>query len=126
MHTPLYKETSYRVSKTGLKAYLGVLAVELAPHGIRANMLTPGYFPTSVSKHLATGEDGERRLIDSIPLRRAGNLDADIGPAAVLLLSDRLSRYTTGSELIVDGGLSLRPLPYYTDSEIRRMNNDAD
>ena len=122
-YTPLYRETSYRVSKTGLKAYLGVLAVELAPHGIRANMLTPGYFPTGVSKHIAEGEDGEKAVIDTIPLGRAGDLGEDIGPAAAFLLSDRLSGYTTGSELVVDGGLSLRPLPYYSDDEIRDMNS---
>lgn len=120
VYTPLYKETGYRVSKTGLRAYMELLAVELAPFGIRANMLTPGYFHTRVSAHLS-GEK-ELRVLNTIPLRRAGDLERDIGPAAVLLLSDALSGYTTGSELVVDGGLKLRPLPYYTDEEIREMN----
>lgn len=122
MHTPLYKETSYRVSKTGLKAYMGVLAVELAPFQIRVNMLTPGYFPTRVSAHLGKDKEKEKMVLDTIPLRRSGSLENDIGPAAVFLLSDKLSRYTTGADLLVDGGLSLRPLPYYSDEEIRRMN----
>jgi NAD(P)-dependent dehydrogenase (short-subunit alcohol dehydrogenase family) len=56
-----------------------------------------------------------------IPLRRLGRTD-ELGPAAVLLLSDRLSPYTTGAELTVDGGLHLRPLPLYSDDEIRAMN----
>ncbi len=122
MYTPLYKETSYRVSKTGLKAYMGILAVELSPFKIRVNILTPGYFPTRVSAHLATDKKKEKMVLDTIPLRRAGSLEEDIGPAAVFLLSDRLSAYTTGAELLVDGGLSLRPLPYYSDKEIRQMN----
>ena len=61
-------------------------------------------------------------VTDTIPLRRGGNLEKDIGPAAVFLLSDKLSAYTTGSELLVDGGSSLRPSPYYSDEEIRQMN----
>jgi len=121
-NTPLFKEASYRVSKAGLKAYLGILAIELAPHCIRANMLTPGFFPTKVSQHLADDQDKMKKILDTIPLRRAGSLEQDIGPAAAFLLSDRLSGYITGTELLVDGGLSLRPLPYYSEKEIREMN----
>lgn len=121
-HSPLYKETSYRVSKTGLNAYMGVLAVELAQFHIRVNMLTPGFFPTRVSAHLTTDKKKEKIILDTIPFRRAGSLEKDIGPTAVFLLSDKLNAYTTGSEFVVDGGLSLRPLPYYSDKEIREMN----
>lgn len=123
MYTPLAREASYRVSKTGLKAYMGVLAVELASYGIRVNMLTPGYFPTGGSAHLAEDDEMLGKVLDSIPLRRAGDLSKDIGPAAAFLLSDRLCSYTTGSELVVDGGLSLRPLPYHSYEEIRKMNS---
>jgi NAD(P)-dependent dehydrogenase (short-subunit alcohol dehydrogenase family) len=121
-HSPLYKEASYRASKAALKAYMGVLAAELAPFGIRANMLTPGFFPTRLSAHLARDRKKEKMVLDTIPLRRSGSLETDIGPAAVLLLSDKLSAYTTGAELVVDGGFSLRPPPYYSDREIRGMN----
>ncbi len=121
-HAPLYREAAYRASKAGLKAYMEVLAVELAPFGIRVNMLTPGYFPTRLSAHLARDREKEKTVLDTIPLRRPGRLETDIGPAAVFLLSDKLSGYTTGAELVVDGGFSLRPPPYYTDDEIREMN----
>ena len=56
-----------------------------------------------------------------IPLRRIGE-PSEIGYSAVFLLSDRLSPYTTGSEIAVDGGLSLRPLPLYSEEEIVKMN----
>ncbi len=126
MYTPLYKETSYRVSKTGLKTYMEILAIELVPFGIRVNMLTPGYFHTGASAHLRAGKEGEereKRILATIPLKRPGDVDKDIGPPAVFLLSDELSGYTTGAELVVDGGTKLRPLPFYSDEEIRQMNH---
>ncbi len=116
---PLYKEASYRVSKTGLRAYMEVLAMELAPYGIRVNMVSPGHFPTKLTAGLE--EDRAKILAHEIPLRRFGNPD-ELGAASVLLLSDRLSPYTTGSELVIDGGLKLRSLPLYSDEEIRGMN----
>src|SRR6202043_2475834 len=42
---PAYREGAYRAAKTGLKAYMETLALELAPFGIRVNMLTPGHYP---------------------------------------------------------------------------------
>jgi NAD(P)-dependent dehydrogenase (short-subunit alcohol dehydrogenase family) len=48
-------------------------------------------------------------LIREVPLGREGIPD-ELGATALLLLSDRLSPYTTGAEFVVDGGLSLRPL----------------
>ncbi|MHB9038219.1 MAG: SDR family NAD(P)-dependent oxidoreductase [Armatimonadota bacterium] len=116
---PLHKETGYRVSKTGLVAYMGVLAVELAAYRIRINMLTPGFFPTAVSAHL--GGEKLKQVLDGIPLRRAGKTDELAWPA-LLLLSDKLSGFTTGAEWVVDGGQTLRPLPFYSDEEIRGMN----
>ena len=121
MYTPLCMETGYRVSKTGLKPYMELLAVELAPFNIRVNMLTPGFFITRVSEHLA----GEKlqAVLDENLIHRPGNLDKEIGPAAAFLLSDELSGYTTGSELVVDGGVKLRSLPWYSDEEKRKMNS---
>ena len=119
---PLYRETGYRVSKTGLVAYMGVLAVEMAPFGIRVNMLTPGFFPTAVSAHL--GADKMKQVLDGIPLHRPGKVEELAWPA-MLLLSDKLSGFTTGAEWVVDGGQTLRPLSFYTDEEIVRMNRPA-
>jgi NAD(P)-dependent dehydrogenase (short-subunit alcohol dehydrogenase family) len=117
--TPLYKETGYRVSKTGLTAYMGVLAIELAPFGIRVNMITPGFFPTQVSAHL--GGEKMKMVLDAIPLKRVGNTE-DLTAAALVLLSEKLSSFTTGAEWLIDGGQSLRPIPFYSDEEIRQMN----
>lgn len=96
-----------------------ILAIELAPFGIRVNMLTPGLYLTRLTSNFDL--DRQKRMKVDIPLRRPGNPE-ELGAAAVLLLSDRLSSYTTGSELVVDGGLKLRPLPLFSDEEIRNLN----
>ena len=107
LYTPAPQEAAYRASKAALKAYAEVLALELAPFAIRVNVLTPGAFRTPLTE----GMTAERRaaLLREIPLRREGVPD-ELCATALLLLSDRLSPYTTGAEFVVDGGLRLRPL----------------
>ena len=103
--------------------YMETLAIELAPFGIRVNQITPGHYPTRLTSGIAP--QVEATLKAQIPLRRFGDT-REIGAAAVLLLSDRLSSYTTGSDIVVDGGLSLRPIPLYTDEEIWNMNSQVE
>lgn len=114
-----YQEASYHISKTGLRVFKNTLALEMAPHGIRVNLLVPGHFNTPLTQGISEQKASIMRM--QIPLRRFGMPD-ELGAAAVLLLSDRLSPYTTGAELTVDGGLHLRPLPLHDDETIRAMN----
>ncbi len=116
---PAYAEASYRISKMGLKMYMETLAIELAPFGIRVNMIMPGHHRTPLTSNIPPHI--EAKVMAEIPLRRFGDPDG-CGPAAVFLLSDLLSGYVTGTEIVVDGGLSLRPLPLRTDEEILQMN----
>jgi NAD(P)-dependent dehydrogenase (short-subunit alcohol dehydrogenase family) len=116
---PAYRESSYRISKMGLKMLMETLAIELAPHGIRVNLLTPGHYPTRLTSGIAPHI--EAKLKAEIPLRRFGDPD-ECGAAAALLLSDRLSSYTTGTDITIDGGLALRPLTMLTDEEIVKLN----
>lgn len=116
---PSYSEAAYRISKMGLKMYMETLAIELAPYGIRVNMLTPGHHRTALTAGISV--EVESKMRGEIPLRRLG-APSECGGAAVLLLSDRLSSYTTGTEIVIDGGLSLRPLPIRTDEEIWKLN----
>jgi len=113
------REASYRSSKAALKAYMESLAVELAPFGIRVNQISPGHFRTAFTA--AVTPRVEEIMKREIPLHRLADPE-EIGPTAVFLLSDRLSPYTTGADLVVDGGLTIRPLPVYTDEEIGKMN----
>lgn len=116
---PAYTEAAYRISKMGLKMYMETLAIELAPFGVRVNMLTPGHHRTALTAGVSA--EIEAKMKSEIPLRRLGT-PSECGGAAVLLLSDRLSSYTTGTEIVIDGGLALRTLPIRTDEEILKLN----
>ena len=114
-----YGEAAYHISKTGLRIFKNTLALEMAPYGIRVNMLVPGHFETPLTAGIS--RERARILRGEIPLRRFGQT-AELEGAALLLLSDRLSPYTTGAEFVIDGGLSLRPLPLHSDDELLMMN----
>jgi 3-oxoacyl-[acyl-carrier protein] reductase len=118
---PAFREGAYRAAKAGLKAYMETLALELAPFGIRVNMLTPGHYSTRLTAQLA--EERAARLRREIPMRRFGSPD-ELGPGALFLLSSRLSSYVTGAEIVVDGGLSLRALPLHSDEEVVQWNSE--
>jgi len=79
----------------------------------------PGYYRTKLTANIPAAI--EDRLIHEIPLRRPGQL-RECANAAIMLLSDELSGYTTGAELVVDGGLSLRSLNFLSDEDLSRMN----
>ena len=103
----------------GLKMYAQTLAIELVPYGIRVNMLTPGGVKTKMISNFTP--EMETVITSTIPMRRYGVID-EFGAAAALLLSDRLSSYTTGAEIVIDGGYSLRPVPWVTDEELLKLN----
>lgn len=119
-YTQAYREAAYHISKTGLRVFKNTLALEMAPYRIRVNLLVPGHFNTPLTAGMP--EDRAAIMRGQIPLRRFGDPD-ELGAAAVLLLSDKLSPYTTGAELTIDGGLHLRPLPLWSDEEIAQMNS---
>ena len=114
-----YGEAAYHISKAGLRVFKNTLAIEMAPHGIRVNLLVPGHFLTPLTENIS---DAHAEILrGEIPLRRFGQTE-ELAATALLLLSDRLSPYTTGAEFVVDGGLHLRPLPMVTDTQILEMN----
>ena len=113
------RETAYRASKAALKAHIEVAAVELAPFGIRVNLLTPGATDTPF---VADAPAAQRaRALHAVPLRREARPE-EMAPAAVFLLSDRLAGYITGAELVVDGGLRLRPIFAGSDDDLAALN----
>jgi 3-oxoacyl-[acyl-carrier protein] reductase len=93
----------YCTSKTALERLSKGLALELAPHGIRVNLVEPGFAPGSVVSPLPEAYvDGMRARI---PLGRiSGPEDA---PSAILYLCSDRASFVTGAVLSVDGGNSI-------------------
>lgn len=100
----------YASAKAALTQATRVLAVELAPHGIRVNAVAPGFVRTRLAPELETAWFRElyveRRLL---PLTRAGEPD-EIAAMVAWLVSPE-SSYVTGQVLTVDGGLSSTLFP---------------
>lgn len=85
------------------------LSVELGPHGITVNSVSPGSTPT-VLRELAdspgsAAQPARNSGAAKIPLRRRGHLDDYVGP--ILFLASDLARYVTGADILVDGGLAI-------------------
>jgi NAD(P)-dependent dehydrogenase (short-subunit alcohol dehydrogenase family) len=92
---------AYGAAKAGVTLLTKVMAVELAPHGIRVNEIAPGPVLTEMSNQ-QHNEAVRRAYHDRIPMRRYGEQE-EIADAAVFLASDE-SRYVNGHTLNVDGG----------------------
>jgi enoyl-[acyl-carrier protein] reductase III len=92
-------------SKAALEALVRYLAVELAPRGIRANVLSAGLVETGALEHFPRREE---MLADSRARTPAGRLvePDDVARAVTFLCSDD-ARMVTGHTLVVDGGFSL-------------------
>lgn len=89
--------------KGGVLAMTRQLAMEGAPHGIRANSIAPGFIRTAATaRHLADDPTFEAKVLGKNMLQRLGEPD-DIGWCAVWLASDE-ARYVTGADIAVDAG----------------------
>jgi NAD(P)-dependent dehydrogenase (short-subunit alcohol dehydrogenase family) len=101
---------AYGASKHGLAGFIGSVALELAPTGIRVNGICPGPIDTPLLRKLAVASGDEEefmtRFRTGIPMQRLPELD-DVAAAAVFLSSDE-ARMITGIMLPVDGGLTAR------------------
>lgn len=106
-------QVAYAASKAGVIHLSRVVAVQHAPDGIRVNTVVPGQLHTPmVEARLArqrTGGDVETLLasrVRRIPLGFMGD-GRDTASAALYLASDE-ARFVTGTELVVDGGMTAR------------------
>ncbi|MXW88314.1 MAG: SDR family oxidoreductase [Acidimicrobiaceae bacterium] len=95
----------YATAKAGLLMHARAAAGAYGPHGIRVNSVSPGLIDRP---GLADDwPEGVARWQAAVPLGRMGTPE-DIGDACVFLCSD-LSRWITGADLVVDGGVLTRP-----------------
>jgi glucose 1-dehydrogenase len=94
--------TPYCVSKGGIDQLTKVMALSLAPYGIRVNAIGPGSIMTDILKAVATDKEAKRRILARTPLGRIGDPD-EIASIAVFLASSEAS-YMTGETIYADGG----------------------
>jgi NAD(P)-dependent dehydrogenase (short-subunit alcohol dehydrogenase family) len=95
-------QVPYCVSKGGIAQLTKVMALSLAPYGIRVNAIGPGSIMTDILKSVATDREAKRRLLSRTPLGRIGEPD-EIGAIALFLASDDAA-YVTGQTVYADGG----------------------
>ena len=103
------QDAAYVASKAGLIMLTRCMALDGAPHGIRANCICPGFVDTTMFEgFIAEQPDPEASLARSAgrtPLGRIGT-PRDIADGFVYLASDD-ARWITGTSLVIDGGLTI-------------------
>lgn len=101
---PTRGEAPYSAAKAGLIALTSSLAQEYGPR-IRANCVSPGVIRTQMTELLFRLEGALDPVLEATPLGRTGTPE-EVADAVLFLCSD-LSRYVTGQNLVVDGGMGL-------------------
>ncbi|KAF8607026.1 NAD(P)-binding protein [Ceratobasidium sp. AG-I] len=102
INTP-QKQAIYNASKSAATQLVKAFSYEWAEHGIRVNAVSPGYVATEMT---AMGnQDMQKVWLERTPLGRMADPE-EIGKSIAFIASG-LSSYTTGSQLIVDGGYSV-------------------
>lgn len=98
--------TIYSSSKGAVNGLVKGMAVDLAPRGIRVNSVNPGVVETSIFDSGVITEEQLEENKKEYPLKRFGK-PSDIAFSVIYLLSDA-SSWVTGSNLLIDGGLTLQ------------------
>lgn len=104
-HNPAPGHAHYASSKAALLMFTKAAALELGPHGIRVNSVSPGLIHRDGIEQ--GWPEGVARWNSAAALKRLGQPE-DIADAALFLASDA-ARWISGADLVVDGGVSARP-----------------
>jgi NAD(P)-dependent dehydrogenase (short-subunit alcohol dehydrogenase family) len=95
-------QVPYCVSKGGLDQLTKVMALSLAPHGVRVNAIGPGSIMTDILKAVGADREAKRRILSRTPLGRIGEPEEIASIAVFLACAD--SSYMTGETIYADGG----------------------
>ena len=98
--------TAYAAGKGALRSLTRMAAVQYAAENIRVNGVFPGFVETGMTRELHSKPENRDHRIALTPLGRLAVPD-DIAHGIVYLASDE-SSYMTGTELVIDGGISSR------------------
>ena len=100
-------QDAYGSSKAALLRLSKSISIQYASKNIRSNSILPGPIETPMQQRWKKNPKAKKDLSKIIPLQRVGK-PIDIANSTIFLLSDE-SSFITGTELIVDGGLTARP-----------------
>jgi gluconate 5-dehydrogenase len=95
----------YTAAKGGVRQLTRGMAVELAPHNIQVNAISPGYFATEMNRALIDNAEFNAWVCKRTPAGRWGE-PAEIAGLAVFLCS-AAANYITGQLITIDGGMSV-------------------
>jgi glucose 1-dehydrogenase len=95
-------QVPYSISKGGVSQLTKVMALSLAPYGIRVNAIGPGSIMTDMLSAVANDKEAKKRILSRTPLGRIGE-PSEIASVAAFLASDDAS-YITGQTIYADGG----------------------
>ena len=100
-------QDAYGSSKAALLRLSKSISIQYANKNIRSNSILPGPIETPMQERWKKNPESKKNLSKVIPLGRVGK-PVDIANSTIFLLSDE-SCFITGTQLIVDGGLTARP-----------------
>jgi enoyl-[acyl-carrier protein] reductase III len=108
-------------AKAAMESLVRALALELGPHGITVNAVSPGFLETDSSRIYVERGLGQEyaaaveRLVAATPMRRAGRVE-DVAALVAYLVSDAAG-FLTGQTIVLDGGLTIvSPMNRLTES----------
>jgi glucose 1-dehydrogenase len=105
-HAPHPHIPAYSVAKAGLRMLCKCMALDLAPHGILVNEVAPGYVNAGLSAQVWQEQPERRQQANArVPVQRL--IEPEEVALQVAHLCEPANRHTTGSVLLMDGGLSL-------------------
>lgn len=104
---PLSRVFTYSASKAAVHNLSKNLAREWAGKGVRVNTLVPGFFPAEQNRKVLS-PDRVANILAKTPMGRFGEAHELVG--AALFLASQAGSFTTGSEVVVDGGFSAQSI----------------
>lgn len=103
---PFAGALSYGVSKAALDQFTKIVALEMAPQGVRVNSVNPGFVVTNIHRNIGIVDEEYngmlQRAINSHPMGRVGDV-TEVAEAVAFLASSKAS-FTTGALFPIDGG----------------------